>query len=68
MKVKIGDAYYDSADIPIMLIIEPFDRTNLQQMLADGKSDRYMAFRGSHFKTSDEAQAWMDDKFKFMTG
>jgi len=68
VKVKIGDAYYDSADFPIMVVLEEFDKQNLLQMFQEADSNKYMAFRGAHFKTAEEAREWMDDKRKFMRG
>ncbi len=69
MKVKIGDTYYDSKDIPVMVVLEPFDVDNLKEMFQQSPdSNRYMAFMGAHFKTQDEAKSWMDDEFQFMRG
>ncbi len=69
MKVKIGDTYYDSKDIPVMVVLEPFDVDNLKEMFQDSpNNNKYMAFMGAHFKTSEDAQSWMADEFKFMSG
>ena len=69
MKVKIGDTYYDSKDIPVMVVLESFDMDNLKEMFrASPDSNRYMAFMGAHFKTTEQAKSWMDDELKFMSG
>ena len=69
MKVKIGDAYYDSAEIPVMVVLDDFDKSKLVQMLqSNPEFNKYMAYRKSHFEDDKQAQAWMDDEFKFMKG
>jgi len=65
MKVKIGDTYYDSRDVPIMVVFTDFDKANVSQMRAADR--RYAAYRKSHFQGGKEqAQKWMLDKIKIM--
>ena len=69
MRVKIGDTYYDSVDVPILLELEEFDRINILKMLgADHEAKHYVAYTGAHFESHEQLQAWIRGDFKIMRG
>lgn len=69
MRVKIGDTYYDSVDVPILLELEEFDRINILKMLgADHEAKHYVAYTGEHFESHEQLQAWIRGDFKIMRG
>ena len=58
MKVKIGNTIYDSNKEPIMLILDAFDRENIENM--DFEATRYCAYsEGS--STIADMEKWMDE-------
>lgn len=69
MRVKIGDTYYDSVDVPILLELEEFDRVNILKMLGeDHEAKHYVAYTGAHFENHEQLQAWIRGDFKIMRG
>lgn len=59
MRVKIGDQIYDAVDMPIMVILDDFDKRNLISM--DPDATKYACFPDSASLSESEKDAWMDD-------
>lgn len=56
MKVKIGEAIYDSTVDPVMVILSASDKENISNMLPD--ATKYASFP-DEWGTADEMLAWM---------
>lgn len=58
MKVKVGNLYYTSEEIPIMVVLTEQDKTNIANMPED--CFRYAQFNQEQF-TAEEAMQWMKE-------
>lgn len=59
MKVKTGKNIYDSEKEPIMIILSPKDKKNIEGMFSN--YERYAAAPNSYFDTREDFEFWMDD-------
>jgi len=57
MKVKLGEDFYDSDDIPIVVILSEQDKVNLK-LLRD-EQYRYAAAPEDAFESQDDYKEWV---------
>lgn len=55
MRVKVGDKVYDGKDEPVMVILTPLDKRNIEDM--EPSADRYCCAPDS--MDTDEIKRWM---------
>lgn len=55
MQVKISDGVYDSADQPVMVVLEPHEKAEIAAL--DGQETMYCCYPAE--MDADEVRAWM---------
>ena len=59
MIIKIGDQVFDNAKIPVMVVLTPQDKENINNM--NSECTKYAVFPDD-FGTRDQMHAWMQVK------
>jgi hypothetical protein len=59
MIVKLGSKFYDSNNMPIMIILSDQDKKNISNMSED--AHKYCSFPDNEKLTDDEIRNWMNE-------
>ena len=60
MKIKIEDVWYDTEEVPVLIILEKNDVENIGSMPRG--YNKYASFPENYFESIDDVKKWMHDE------